>query len=66
MVGREIWLDPTEEEALASSGSLVLACMPALGAVVSIWQSGQMNVREAFDVGRIHRDDIRVHSIQCA
>jgi exosome complex component MTR3 len=51
-VGREIWLDPTEEESLASSGSLVLACMPALGTVISVWQSGRMSTREAIDVSQ--------------
>ncbi|KII88470.1 hypothetical protein PLICRDRAFT_41631 [Plicaturopsis crispa FD-325 SS-3] len=47
VVGTEIWLDPTEEEARASTGSLVLACMPALGTVTSVWQSGQMRPEEA-------------------
>lgn len=46
VVGKEVWLDPTEEEARASNGSLVLACMPALGTITSVWQSGQMKAQE--------------------
>ncbi|KAJ7632652.1 ribosomal protein S5 domain 2-type protein [Roridomyces roridus] len=46
-VGNEIWLDPTEEEARLANGTLVLACMPALGKITSVWQTGQMKVPEA-------------------
>jgi len=41
-IGKEIWLDPTEVEAQAASGSIILAGMPALGTITSIWQSGRM------------------------
>ncbi|KZT09447.1 mRNA transport regulator 3 [Laetiporus sulphureus 93-53] len=47
-VGKEIWLDPTEKEALAGSGSLVYAGMPALRTITSIWQSGNMTQEQAF------------------
>ncbi|KIK59880.1 hypothetical protein GYMLUDRAFT_44356 [Collybiopsis luxurians FD-317 M1] len=42
IVGSEIWIDPTQEESDAANGSLVLACMPALGSVTSLWQSGRI------------------------
>ena len=50
VIGQEIWLDPTEAESLASKGSLVLACLPALGAVVSVWQMGAMKAPEVLQV----------------
>lgn len=50
IVGGEIWLDPTEEEARLSSGSLVLACMPASGTITSVWQSGRMRGAEVLAV----------------
>lgn len=50
IVGTEIWLDPTEDEARASKGSLVLACMPALETITSVSQSGQMKVEELLRV----------------
>jgi exosome complex component MTR3 len=43
IVGDDIQLDPSEAEARASSGTLILACMPALDSITSIWQSGQMS-----------------------
>jgi exosome complex component MTR3 len=50
VIGQEIWLDPTEAESTASEGSLVLACLPALGAVSSVWQTGAMKVPEVLQV----------------
>ncbi|KAI0780839.1 ribosomal protein S5 domain 2-like protein [Trametes elegans] len=47
VVGQELWLDPTNEEGQAASGSLVLAAMPALGTVTSVWQTGSMTPAEA-------------------
>ncbi|KZT26365.1 ribosomal protein S5 domain 2-like protein [Neolentinus lepideus HHB14362 ss-1] len=49
MVGKEIWLDPTEREISLAKGSLVLACMPALGIVTSVWQSGEVKPVEAIE-----------------
>ncbi|KAF8591995.1 ribosomal protein S5 domain 2-like protein [Ramaria rubella] len=46
-VGESIWLDPTIDEARCARGSLTLACMPALGTMTSVWQTGQMTVDEA-------------------
>ncbi|KAK7019352.1 3' exoribonuclease family, domain 1-domain-containing protein, partial [Favolaschia claudopus] len=46
VVGKEIWLDPTAQEARFSQGTLVLACIPALQKVTSIWQTGEMKVAE--------------------
>ncbi|KAJ3516622.1 hypothetical protein NLJ89_g1009 [Agrocybe chaxingu] len=48
IVNDEVWLDPTEEEARSSNGTLVLACMPALTSVTSVWQSGKMTPEQVF------------------
>ena len=50
IAGTEIWLDPTEKEMQLSNGCLVLSCMPALGTVTSLWQSGQMKPNEVLEV----------------
>ena len=52
IVGTEVWLDPTQKEMQVSKGSLVLSCMPALGTVTSVWQSGQMKPQELLKVNR--------------
>jgi exosome complex component MTR3 len=53
MMGKDLWLDPTAEEAAVSRGSLTLACMPALGTITSIWQTGQMSTDEAIQVCKV-------------
>ena len=50
IVGDDIYLDPSEAEAQASSGAVILACMPALDSVTSIWQSGYMTADTALKV----------------
>jgi exosome complex component MTR3 len=50
VVGKEIWLDPTEEEARLAKGTVVVACMPALQKITSIWQAGETKVAEALAV----------------
>ncbi|KAF8336946.1 3' exoribonuclease family, domain 1-domain-containing protein [Cantharellus anzutake] len=37
-----VWLDPNEEEGSLASGTVVMACMPALGTVTNLKQSGCM------------------------
>ncbi|KIP09585.1 hypothetical protein PHLGIDRAFT_102557, partial [Phlebiopsis gigantea 11061_1 CR5-6] len=49
IVGKEIWLDPTDEEVKQSDGSMVYAGMPALGTITSVWQTGKMSVQQAFE-----------------
>jgi exosome complex component MTR3 len=49
-VGKELWLDPTEEEAALGVGCLTLACMPALGTITSVWQTGRMKPAVAIEV----------------
>ncbi|TFY72675.1 hypothetical protein EVG20_g320 [Dentipellis fragilis] len=46
-VGKEIWLDPTEEESRLAAGTLGFACIPALGTITSVWQRGSMLPIEA-------------------
>ncbi|GJE86901.1 mRNA transport regulator 3 [Phanerochaete sordida] len=48
VIGKEIWLDPTEDEAKQATGTLVYAGMPALGSVTSIWQTGKLTAQEVF------------------
>ncbi|KAH9981176.1 mRNA transport regulator 3 [Lactifluus volemus] len=42
VVGEDIWLDPTEEEARLATGMFLCACMPALGLTTSVWQTGRL------------------------
>lgn len=50
IVGDDTYLDPSETEARASSGTVILACMPALDSITSIWQSGHMTADMALKV----------------
>lgn len=43
-------LDPTEDEAQISSGSLICSSMPALDITTSVWQSGSLPVEQVFKV----------------
>ncbi|KAI0670297.1 mRNA transport regulator 3 [Trametes maxima] len=47
IVGNEVWMDPIEEEGQIAAGSLVLAGLPALGTITSVWQTGSMSPDEA-------------------
>lgn len=63
-MGKEIWLDPTEEEVKQSDGSMVYAGMPALGTITSVWQTGKMSVQQAFEVSRMFLATfVRFHSL---
>ena len=50
VVNREIWLDPTEEEGHLAEGSLVFACIPALGIVTNTWQTGRILPQDTLQV----------------
>ena len=50
VVGQEIWLDPTEVESKIASGSTIIACMPALGTITSVWQSGRLPPEQVIKV----------------
>jgi len=63
-VEKEIWLDPTHRELQVSKGCLVLSCMPALGTVTSLWQSGQMKPAEALECMEACQERcIDIHSV---
>ncbi|KAJ3564294.1 hypothetical protein NP233_g8392 [Leucocoprinus birnbaumii] len=47
VMGSDIWLDPTEDEAAVSQGTLILSCIPALGTITSVWQNGKIPPGEA-------------------
>ncbi|KAF5358344.1 hypothetical protein D9756_001546 [Leucocoprinus leucothites] len=49
VMAKEIWLDPTEDEATASQGTLILSCIPALGTITSVWQNGQIPPGDALN-----------------
>jgi len=49
-MGGDIWLDPTEDEAAVSQGTLILSCIPALGTITSVWQNGQIQPVDAISV----------------
>lgn len=62
--GDDIRLDPSEAEARASDGTVILACMPALDSITSIWQSGQMSANLSLKCMRqCHERCIDIHSI---
>ncbi|KAF8894648.1 mRNA transport regulator 3 [Infundibulicybe gibba] len=64
IVGNDIWLDPTEDETVTSAGILVLSCMPALGSVTSVWESGQMKAEEALKcMDLCHDTCAEIHSV---
>ncbi|KIJ69361.1 hypothetical protein HYDPIDRAFT_80696 [Hydnomerulius pinastri MD-312] len=64
VLGDEIRLDPTEEEARASDGMVVVACMPALSSITTIWQSGRMSAEDALKCMVMCQDRCTdVHSI---
>ncbi|CAK5277678.1 unnamed protein product [Mycena citricolor] len=65
MIGSEIWLDPTEAEASASSGIVVLFCMPALGKITNIWQTGRLKVEDALAVSNLCQGSSHVLILQC-
>ncbi|KAJ4469469.1 3' exoribonuclease family, domain 1-domain-containing protein [Lentinula edodes] len=46
VIGEEIWIDPTQEECDMANGTLILSCMPALGIVTNVWQSGRMAISQ--------------------
>lgn len=46
IVDGQVWLDPTENEIRVATGSLVQSYMPALGALTSVWQSGQITAEQ--------------------
>ncbi|KAK7467095.1 3'-5'-exoribonuclease [Stygiomarasmius scandens] len=41
-----VWVDPTQDEASQAQGVMVFSCMPALGKVTSLWESGRMKPSE--------------------
>jgi exosome complex component MTR3 len=63
-VGNELWLDPSHREMQVSRGCLVLSCMPALGTVTNLWQSGQMKPQEVLQCMEACQERcIDIHSV---
>ena len=60
-MGTETWLDPTAQEVRLSQGTLILSCMPALGIITSLWESGQMKTKEALTVGSSTSKELQVY-----
>ncbi|KXN89231.1 Exosome complex component MTR3 [Leucoagaricus sp. SymC.cos] len=63
VMSKEIWLDPTEDEAAASQGTLILSCIPALGTITNVWQNGHILPVDAVNVGIIFSRCADIHGI---
>jgi len=50
VVGNEIWLDPTHDEASKAKGNFVLAYMPALETITSVYENGAITPAELLSV----------------
>ncbi|TFK29972.1 mRNA transport regulator 3 [Coprinopsis marcescibilis] len=62
--GDELWLDPSNEEAAQSKGTLVLSSMPALNKITSVWQNGEMlpdQVLAAVDI--CEKQCVEIHTV---
>jgi hypothetical protein len=49
-VGSNLLLDPNSHESLLASSRITLSCMPALGVVTNVWQTGQVDSEEMMTV----------------
>jgi exosome complex component MTR3 len=58
---KEIWLDPTLEEAKEAQGTLTLAFVPALEIATNVWQSGQMSIEEVERVSPNYCVSVSIH-----
>ncbi|KIY43415.1 ribosomal protein S5 domain 2-like protein [Fistulina hepatica ATCC 64428] len=47
VVDSGLWLDPTAREASVSNGTVILSCLPALGTITNVWQSGSLTPVQA-------------------
>lgn len=62
IIGKEIWLDPSEDEADAASATFIYAGMPALGTITSLWQNGSMSSQQSIEVRHSHRRQVSITS----
>ncbi|CDZ97352.1 Exosomal 3'-5' exoribonuclease complex, subunit Rrp41 and related exoribonucleases [Phaffia rhodozyma] len=49
-IGSKLHLDPTSHESFLASSRVSLACMPALGVVTNIWQTGKIGSEQLVEV----------------
>ncbi|KAF9789653.1 ribosomal protein S5 domain 2-type protein [Thelephora terrestris] len=64
LMGEEIWLDPNHDEATAGASTLVLACMPALNVVTSVWQNGTISPKQGLECMKACQERCEtIHSI---
>ncbi|KIL00122.1 hypothetical protein PAXRUDRAFT_822002 [Paxillus rubicundulus Ve08.2h10] len=64
VLGDETRLDPTEEEANASDGIVIVACMPALSSITNVWESGRLTANDALKCMEMCQDRcIDIHSV---
>ncbi|TRM62499.1 3' exoribonuclease family, domain 1-domain-containing protein [Schizophyllum amplum] len=60
----KLWLDPTGTESQEADGTVILACMPALDAVTSVWQSGRLAPQKALEcMHACQQKCIDIHSV---
>ncbi|KAJ7063324.1 ribosomal protein S5 domain 2-type protein [Mycena amicta] len=64
LVENQVWLDPTEEEERASSGTLILSCLPALNKITNVWHTGQMSAADALRcMQACQQKNAEIHSV---
>lgn len=50
LVGDQVWVDPTTEESQRATGTVLVACMPAIGILTNTWQVGQLTLEQTQSV----------------
>lgn len=49
-INSSLHVDPTSHESLIATSRVTLACMPALGKITNVWQTGEIEGEKAMEV----------------
>ena len=49
-IDSSLHVDPTSYESLIASSRVTLACMPALGKITNVWQTGEIGAEQTIEV----------------
>ena len=49
-IDSSLHVDPTSHESLIASSRVTLACMPALGKITNVWQTGEIGAEQTIEV----------------
>jgi exosome complex RNA-binding protein Rrp42 (RNase PH superfamily) len=49
-INSSLHVDPTSHESLIASSRVTLACMPALGKITNVWQTGEIGAEQTVEV----------------